>query len=57
MFSPDEKGLIARILENVILSLDHPEMPKERPKFRLHVDGIDDDSWADIVPNWEHNKE
>jgi hypothetical protein len=34
------------------LSLDHPEMPKEKPRFKLHVDGKESWSWADIDPNW-----
>ncbi len=27
-------------------------MPKEKPKFKLHVDGKEGWSWADIEPNW-----
>lgn len=52
MFSQAEKKHIAAEVEKLLLSLNHPEMPKDRPKFRLHVDGAEGWSWADIVPNW-----
>lgn len=53
MFSSEEKRLIADKIEELLLSLGHPEMPKERPSFALHVDGAEDWSWADIQPNWK----
>lgn len=52
MFSAAEKKLIAGVLEATILGLDHPEMPNDRPVFRLHVEGNEGWSWADIEPNW-----
>lgn len=52
MFSLKEKQHIAAEVEKLLLGLNHPEMPKERPKFRLHVDGAEAWSWADIAPNW-----
>lgn len=52
MFSVAEKRQIAEKLEEVLLSLNHPEMPTEKPKFRLHIDGKAAWSWADIEPNW-----
>ena len=52
MFSKEDKRIIAARLEEVLLALRHPEMPKERPRFKLHVDGAESWSWADIVPNW-----
>lgn len=39
MFSRKEKELIAKKVEELLLSLNHPEMPKERPNFKLHIDG------------------
>lgn len=54
MFSKEEKQKIAAAVEKVLLELDHPEMPKERPKFLLHVDGKESWSWADIEPNWKY---
>ncbi len=52
MFSVTEKKEIARKIEKILLDLNHPEMPTEKPKFKLHVDGKEDWSWADIEPNW-----
>ena len=52
MFSNQEKQYIAQEIETLLLSLNHPEMPAEKPKFKLHVDGKESWSWADIAPNW-----
>ena len=52
MFSVSEKKLIAAKIEEILLSLNHPEMPKTKPKFLLHVEGAESWSWADIKPNW-----
>ena len=52
MFSVEEKRKIAKAIEKLLLELNHPEMPKEKPKFKLHVDGKEGWSWADIEPNW-----
>ena len=52
MFSIKEKQHIAAEIEKLLLSLNHPEMSTERPKFSLHVDGKESWSWADIEPNW-----
>lgn len=52
MFSMSEKKQIASAIENLLLELNHPEMPKEKPNFSLHVDGKESWSWADIKPNW-----
>lgn len=52
MFSIEEKKKIAEAVEKVILELNHPEMPKEKPTFTLHIKGKESWSWADIVPNW-----
>ena len=57
MFSLDEKITIAREIEKLLLSFDHPEMPKEKPLFYLHVDGKESWSFADILPNWIFSKE
>ncbi len=54
MFSIREKQYIAYQIEKLLLSLNHPEMPKKNPDFTFHVKGIDEDfSWADIQPNWK----
>lgn len=52
MFSLKEKQFIASEIEKILLSLNHPEMPKERPSFVLHVSGKETYSWAEIKPNW-----
>ena len=52
MFSIAEKKKIAEAVEKVLLELRHPEMPETRANFRLHVNGKEDWSFADILPNW-----
>ena len=52
MFSMKEKIKLAGIIEKALLDLNHPEMPGEKPRFQLHVEGEESWSWADIVPNW-----
>lgn len=51
MFSKQEKQHIAAEIEKLLLSLNHPEMPKQNPQFSLHVEGKESWSWADILPN------
>jgi len=53
VFSVKEKQFIANQIERILLELNHPEMPKEKPVFKLHVKGKEEWSWADITPNWE----
>ena len=55
MFSTSQKQLIARKVEELLLSFNHPEMPTERPNFSLHVAGTSDMSWANIAPNWTYD--
>ena len=52
MFSKREKQVIAQIVEDALIAIDHPEMPKEKPRFKLHIDGKESWSYADIEPNW-----
>ena len=54
MFSKDEKKKISAAIEKVLLEINHPEMPKEKPVFKLHVDGKEGWSFADIEPNWTY---
>ena len=51
MFSRNEKQFIATKIEEIILGLDHPEMPKEKPAFKSHINGKESWSWADIRNN------
>ena len=57
MFSMQEKKHIAEKIEELLLSLNHPEMPKEKPIFHLHIEGKESWSWADIKPNWTFSEE
>ena len=52
MFSIKEKQHIAGQIEKLLLGLDHPEMPKEKPVFMLRVEGKENWSWAEIKPNY-----
>jgi hypothetical protein len=56
MFSMAEKRHIAEVIEKILLDLKHPEMPTERPLFRLNVQGKECWSWAEIEPNWTFDK-
>jgi hypothetical protein len=56
MFSLAEKQMIASKIEQILLDLKHPEMPKEKPMFRLQVNGREGWSFADIKPNWTFNE-
>ena len=53
MFSQAQKQQIAAEVEKLLLSFNHPEMPKKRPSFQLHIDGAEAWAWADIEPNWK----
>ena len=57
MFSKSEKARIAAAVEKALLEIGHPEMPADRPQFKLHVDGKESWSWADIEPNWKYEKD
>ena len=52
MFSMEQKRQIAEGVEKIVLGFKHPEMPTEKPRFSLHVDGKESWSFADIQPNW-----
>jgi hypothetical protein len=52
MFSMEEKQAIATAIEKILLDLNHPEMPKDKPSFELFVQGAQTWSWAVIKPNW-----
>jgi len=52
MFSVEQKKQISAAVEKVLLDINHPEMPKECPSFKLYVDGAESWSFANIVPNW-----
>ena len=52
MFSKEQKQKIAEEFEKLILSFNHPEMPKTFPVFKLRIEGKESWSWAEIDPNW-----
>jgi len=52
MFTFEQKQKIASAVEELLLALNHPEMPQENPHFTLSVKGAEDWSWAEIKPNW-----
>ncbi len=52
MFSLEQKQKISAEVEKLLLSFNHPEMPKEKVNFSLFVRGKEEWSWADIKPNW-----
>lgn len=54
MFSQSEKRKIAEEIEKLLLSFKHPEMPDEKPNFKIHIVGKENWSWADIEPNWKY---
>jgi len=56
MFSIKEKKYIADVIEKTLLALNHPEMPKEKPVFKIHIEGKENWSWADIEPNWKYKE-
>lgn len=52
MFSVAQKREIAEAVEKILRATNHPELPKEGPiRFKLHVDGAESWSWADIQDN------
>ena len=51
MFSTAEKQKLSAVVESAIRELNHPEMDNENIKFKLHIDGRESWSWADIHEN------
>ena len=51
MFSVRQKREIADKVQAILRETEHPELPKGEIGFRLHVDGDQSWSWADIRNN------
>lgn len=51
MFSVRQKREIAEAVQKVLRATNHPELPAGEIQFRLHVDGAESWSWADIRNN------
>jgi len=51
MFSIRQKREISEKVQQVLRDTNHPELSKDEIKFRLHVEGAESWSWADIQNN------
>ena len=51
MFSVKTKREIADAIQTILRKTNHPELPRGEISFRLHVDGAESLSWADIRNN------
>ncbi|MBU2249409.1 MAG: hypothetical protein KKD77_21855 [Gammaproteobacteria bacterium] len=51
MFSVNQKRKIADKVQAILRETNHPELPKGEINFKLHVDGAESWSWADIKNN------
>ena len=53
MFSVRQKREIANAVHIILRATDHPELPKhpQEIQFHLHVEGAEQESWADIKNN------
>jgi hypothetical protein len=51
MFSIRQKREIAEAVQKILRDTNHPELPEGEIQFKLHVDGKETWSWADIVNN------
>lgn len=53
MFSVDQKRDIADAIQKILRATKHPELPAgdEEIRFRIHVDGAESWSYADIQNN------
>ena len=51
MFSVRQKREIADAVQRILRETNHPELPEGEIQFRLHVEGAESWSWADIRNN------
>ena len=51
MFSVRQKRMISGAVQEILRATNHPELPTGEISFRLHVDGAESWSWADIRNN------
>ena len=51
MFSVEQKRAISDAVQKILRDTNHPELPAGEIKFKLHVDGAESWSWADIQNN------
>ena len=57
MFSIREKQFIAQEISKILSGLNHPEMGDKPPRFKIHIDGVESWSWADIVDPITYSKQ
>jgi hypothetical protein len=53
IFSKEEKKAVAAAVEQALLALGNPELPKKMPRFILKVRQKDRWSWDSIKSNWQ----
>lgn len=51
MFSVNQKREIADAIQRILRDTNHPELPKGEIQFKIHIDGAEAWSWADIQNN------
>ena len=51
MFSINQKRIISESVQAILRATNHPELPIGEIHFKLHVDGAEPWSWADIQNN------
>jgi hypothetical protein len=51
MFSVQQKRKISDAVQTILRDTNHPELPPGEIEFSLHVNGLEDWSWADIKNN------
>ena len=51
MFSVRQKKMISESIEKLIRYINHPEMDNDNIRFRIHIDGKEPWSFADITDN------
>jgi len=51
MFSIKQKREISDAVQKILRNTNHPELPSGEINFKLHVDGAELWSWADISNN------
>lgn len=51
MFSVEQKRTISSEIQRILRATNHPELPIGEIQFKLHVDGVEDWSFADIINN------
>jgi len=51
MFSVRQKREISDAVEKILRDTNHPELPDGDINFKLHVEGAEDWSWANIRNN------